>query len=290
MKRLHRAIIVGGIIFTAAIAFGEQGKSEKLFYIINYTISRCNVEIELNGVDITRSKKEDSYSLTGVSDVSMWILPGANRLGFNIKPMPPQKDSAFRPGIEVSISTAREGQMTDEGKKIFEYRFPEKDGDESLAGISKPVRKEAVFKPAYIPPSELWNKVKPVKLDDAARKQITDLVKNYHAAFVKKDVDALYDFLLFASMDVARLMHRSVDDVKTKMKGALKEMMADKNFIMVPLNVGKLVLKPVLDDMVIQVTDAAGEAPVRTKGTKDSGSSSFPVYAGFIDGKWIIVR
>ncbi|OHD68972.1 MAG: hypothetical protein A2W19_07040 [Spirochaetes bacterium RBG_16_49_21] len=290
MNAVHRILAATVIILTTAVASGELGTAEKLFYIINYTITRCNAEIELNGITVTGSKKEDSFSVTGFADIGIWIRPGSNRLSVVIKPTPRMKDSVFNPGIEVSISTAREGQMSDEGKKIFEYRFPGKDGGESPADIKKPVRKDVAFKPDYIPPSELWDKIKPVKLDSASRKLIITLVKDYHAAFVRKDADALYNLLLFASMDVARLRHRPVEDVKTKMKGALKEMMTEKNFIMAPLNAGRLVLKPVLDGMVIQVTDTAGEAPVRTKATKDSGSYSFPVYAGFIDGKWIIVR
>jgi hypothetical protein len=116
------------------------------------------------------------------------------------------------------------------------------------------------------------------------------LVRSYHTAFMKKDVEAIYGFLLFAATDDARLRHQPVEEVKTKMKPALRDMMADKDFIMAPLDTEKLVMKPVLDGRVIQVTDRDGEAPVKTKTTKDSGSTSFPVFVSIVEGKWIIVR
>ncbi|MBN2158756.1 MAG: hypothetical protein JW807_05125 [Spirochaetes bacterium] len=287
MKPILRIILILMIMATAAAA-GEA--KEKLFYILNYSVYHCNAEIELNGILVTRSDRETAYSLTGFADIGMWIYPGTNTVTVTIKPMAGRKAAITNSSVELSVSTAKEGQMSDEGKKIMSLRIPEKDSDTSLDAVTSPVVKTATFKPAYIPPSELWGKVKPVVLDAAARAAITKLVKDYHAAFVRKDADALHSFLIFAATDVSRTRHQAEDEVKTKMKDALKEMMAEKGFVMEPLDVKNLVMKPVAEGRVIQVTDRNGEAPVRTKGTKESGSYSFPVYAGLVDGKWIIVR
>jgi hypothetical protein len=277
------------IVSSSAGIAGTENKNEDLFYIINYAVSKCDAEIELNGITMTRSEKKTQYAVTGVSDVSMWITPGANTVSVTLRPLPKQKDLTARPSVSISISIAKKGEMSDEGKKILEWRLPEENGTE-LDAITSPVTKKKSFTPSYVPPSELWNKIKAVKLDAASRKEIKKLVRNYHTAFMKKDVEALYGFLLFAAMDVSRLRHQPVEEVKTKMKPALKDMLADKDFIMAPLDAEKLVMKPVLDGRVIQVTDRAGEAPVKTKTTKDSGSTSFPVFVSIVEGKWIIVR
>jgi hypothetical protein len=290
MKRRYRFAAALMILAASAVAAVAQDKNEKLFYILNYSISHCDAEIELNGVTMTRSEKKTQYTVTGFSDVGMWISPGANTVTVTIRPIAKQKDLISKPSIELSVSTAKEGQMSNEGIKIMESRIPEKEIDNDLDSIKSPVIKKFSFTPSYIPPSELWGKIKPVKLDAASRKIIKKLVRDYHTAFMKKDVDALYSFLLFASTDVARLRHQPADEVKTKMKTALKEMISEKDFIMAPLDTEKLVMKPVADGRIIQITDRNGEAPVRTKTTKDSGSYSFPVFAGLVDGKWIMVR
>ena len=289
MKRMFGVAAALLVLAASAVTAGAQNKDEYLFYIINYSISGCDAEIEMNGITMTRSEKKTQYTVTGVSDVSMWITPGENTLAVTLRPITKQKDLTSKPSIVISISTAKKGQMSDEGTKIMEWRMPEETNAE-LDSIKTPVIKKKSFTPSYIPPSELWGKIKPVKLDTAARKEIKKLVRNYHTAFMKKDVEALYGFLLFASTDVARLRHQPVDEVKTKMKPALKDMLAEKDFIMAPLDTEKLVMKPVLDGRVIQVTDRFGEAPVKTKTTKDSGLTSFPVFVSIVEGKWIIVR
>src|SRR3990172_2235598 len=195
MKRMLRFTASLVILAASAVTAGAQGNNEKLFYIINYSISHCDAEIELNGITMTRSEKKTQYTVTGLSDVSMWISPGANTVTATIRPIPKQKDLVTKPFVELSISTAKEGQMSDEGKKIMEFRVPEKADDNELEFIKTPVIKKWSLTPSYIPPSVLWDKIKPVKLDAAARKTIKKLVRDYHTALMKKDVDALYSYL-----------------------------------------------------------------------------------------------
>ncbi len=277
------------LLAASAVAAGAENKNEELFYIINYTISKCDAEIELNGISMSRSEEKTQYAVTGVSDVSMWIAPGENTVAVTFRPIPKQKDITARPSVSISISTAKKGEMSDQGKTILEWRIPEESTMEPDS-ITAPVIKKKSFTPSYVPPSELWGKIKPVKLDAASRTEIKKLVRSYHTAFMKKDIEALYNFLLFAAMDVSRIRHQPAEEVKAKMKPALKDMLADKDFIMAPLDTEKLVMKPVLDGRVIQVTDRDGEAPVKTKTTTDSGSTSFPVFVSIVDGKWTIVR
>ncbi|OHD63306.1 MAG: hypothetical protein A2176_00260 [Spirochaetes bacterium RBG_13_51_14] len=290
MNAISRSIFITGIIFTVAAGAAAREGDQKLFYVINYAVSQCNAEIEVNGVPITRSEKKHSYSVNGVSDVSMWISTGKNRVTVTIRPAARQKDSGASPSIVISVSTVLQGQMSDEGKKIAELRIPEKNGDDELARIQKTTRKELEFTPQYVPPSELWGKIKQVKLDASSRKHILKLVADYHAALSRKNVDALYGFLLFASLDMARLRHQPVEEVKSKLKDNLREMLSEKGFAMAPLNIGRIILRPVADGRILWVTDPAVESPVRTRKTSDGGTISFPVYVSVIDGKWVIVR
>ena len=70
----------------------------------------------------------------------------------------------------------------------------------------------------------------------------------------------------------------------------LKTELADKNFILLPLDADRLVMRPVADGKLVEVTDRDGREPIRTKEIKDAGSYTFGVYAGYIDGKWMIAR
>ncbi|MBN1496433.1 MAG: hypothetical protein JXA07_06670 [Spirochaetes bacterium] len=273
-----------------AAAAGAKESTEKLYCIMNYTITRSNAEIDLNGVQITRSEKETSYSVSGSADVGVWIHPGANTITVTVRPIEKKAESAFTPSVEISLATAREGQMSNEGKQFLSLSLPEKEADGSAATMTSPLVKQKTFTPSYIPPSVLWDKIKPVTLDKASREKIIQLVKDYHAAFVRKDAGALSSFLLFASTDMARIMHRPEEEIKNKLKETLREMVAEKGFAMEPLNEVALVLKPVVDGRIICVCDRNGENPVRTKKTPDGGVMSFPVYVSLIDGKWIIVR
>lgn len=289
MKTTCRIFVILAAAALAAAA-GAKESTEKLYYIMNYTITRSNAEIDLNGVQISRSEKETSYSVSGSADVGVWIHPGANTITVTIRPIEKKAESAFTPSVEISLSTAREGQMSNEGKQFLSLSLQEKDADGSAATMTTPLVKQKTFTPSYIPPSALWDKIKPVTLDTAARKKIIQLVKDYHAAFVRKDATALSSFLLFASTDMARIRHRPEEEIKSKLKETLTEMLAEKGFAMEPLNEGALLLKPVVDDRIICVCDRNGENPVRTKKAPDGGVMSFPVYVSLIDGKWIIVR
>jgi hypothetical protein len=290
MRTLARSLLTVLILTMAAVTAGAGDSKEKLFIIINYSVYHCNAEIELNGVHITKTDKKTAYTVSGFSEAGMWIHPGVNTMTVTIKPLENKVDSSSKPTIEISLSTVKEGQMTNEGEKFMVLRIPEKEGDDLLANITKPVKKEMTFTPKYVPPSEVWTKAREVKLDMEARNQILKITKEYHAALKKKDPEALWLILQFASMDMMKLRHQPVDGLKEKFTKSFKEMMADRNFILLPLNPEKLVMKPVADGKMIYVTDRNGEEVIRTKEIKDSGSYTFPVYAGFIDGKWKIVR
>lgn len=282
---------VAAIIFcAAALTAAGKDKSENLFYIVNYAIYHCNAEVDLNGVPLTRTHKDTAYTTSGVSDIGRWLMPGDNVITVTLRPPEGTIDPDDRQSIEISVSTAVKGQMSDEGTKIATLRIPEKEGDSALISIKQPKKKELRFKPASIPPSELWEKAKPGKPDDAARQEILRLVRDYHAAYVKKDRAKLNDMLMFATLDAARNRYFSADQAREMLNSGLKEMFADKGFAMEPLKADRLILKPIAGGRVIWVTDSKDEAPIRSKKMKDGGLIEFPVYVALIDGKWMIVR
>jgi hypothetical protein len=287
---IRRCIIAATICCMTVLAASGQDKTKNLFYIVNYSISHCNAEVDLNGVPLTRTEKDNAYTITGTTDVGRWIVTGANVVTVTIRPLEGKPGPDDRQSIEISMSTAVKGQMSDEGTKIATLRIPEKEGDTSLASIKQTVRKELRFTPASVPPSELWSKAKPEKLDDAAREEILKLVRDYHAAYAKKDQMKLYDMLLFATLEASRNRYFSADEAREMLKNGLKEMIADKGFAMEPLKVDLIILKPIAGGRIIWVTDSKNEAPLRSKQMKDGGYVEFPVYVARIDGKWMIVR
>ncbi len=289
--RIIRRFTIAAIIFcAAALTAAGQDKSENLFYIINYTISHCNALVEINGVPLTRTSRDTAYTATGTADIGRWLIPGANLVTVTLRPPEGKIDPDDRQSIEISVSTAVKGQMSDEGAKIATLRIPEKEGDSFLASIKQPTKKELRFTPAQVPPSELWEKAKPVSLDDAARKEILALVREYHAAYVKKDRVKLNDMLMFATLDAARNRYFSADEAREMLAKGLKEMLADRSFAMEPLRADLIILRPIAGGKVLWVTDSKEEAPVRSKKMKDGGYVEFPVYVARIDGKWVIVR
>ena len=291
MKRMVRILPAMAILAAASVTMNAAETKEKLFLVINYSVHHCNIDIELNGMQMTKTDKQSAYSTTGFSTgAGLWIMPGKNTLSVLVRPKEKTADSADRPSIEVSLSTVKEGQMTNEGNRFFELKIPEKESDTRLDNVTKPFTVTRTFTTAYAPPSELWGKVKKAPIDDAARAEIIKLVKDYYGALKKKDADAVWSILQFASLDSSRIRHQPVEELKGQFSKVFREMMADKSFILLPLDTGKLVLKPVADGKVIQVLNQSGAEPIRTKETKDGGAYTFGVFAGNVDGKWIIVR
>jgi len=290
MKMTTRLLLTCVFLAAVVVTDGAGEPMEKHFVIINYSVHHCNAEIELNGIHITETDRDDAYTVTGFSEVGMWIYPGTNTVTVAVKPLEKKIDSSGKPSITVSLSTVREGQMTNEGKIFFELRIPEKEGDNRLDNVKSPFTRSATFKPSYVPPSELWARAKPAKLDDEARRQITGIIRDYHAALQKKDANAVWDLLRFASTDMMKLRHQSTDDLKTKFMQSFKEMLAERDFILLPLDADNLVMRPVADGKLVEVTDRNGREPIRTKEIKNAGSFTFGVYAGYIDGKWMIAR
>jgi len=178
MNSIHSGAIAAIIFCAAALAAAGQDRSENLFYIINYTISHCNAEVNLNGVPITKTHKDTAYTASGTADIGRWLVPGDNVITVVLLPPEGTIDPDDRQSIEITVSTALRGQMSDEGTKIAGLRIPVKEGDASLASIRQLKKKELRFKPARVPPSDLWEKAKPEKLDDAARAEILRLVRD----------------------------------------------------------------------------------------------------------------
>ncbi len=291
MKNIARLLLAFAILATAAVTAGAGDSKEKLYVVINYSVYHCHADVELNGVTMTKTDKQSAYTTTGFSTgAGLWIFPGKNTITLHIRPKEKETDPSRKPTIEVSLSTVKEGQMTNEGKKFFELKIPEKEGDARLENVKKAFTIAVNFTPAYVPPSELWEKAKAVSIDAAARREITKLVKDYHAALRKKDADTVWSILQFSSMDSIRIRHQPADNLKTQFNQMFKEMMADKNFNLLPLDAEKLVMKPVAGGKIIQVTDHSGKEPIRTKETKNEGAYTFGVYVGLIDGKWMIAR
>lgn len=290
MRGMARLLLACAFLAAEAVTAGAGDTREKLFIIINYSVYHCNAEIELNGIHITKTDRENAYTVTGFSEVGMWIYPGPNTLAVTVRPLEKKIDSPGKPAIEVSLSTVKEGQMTNEGKKFMELKIPEIESGTMLENVTAPFTKKATFKPSYVPPSELWNRARPAKLDDEARRQIITIIKDYHAALKKKDADAVWNLLRFASTDMMKLRHQPADDLKAQFTKSFREMLADKNFILLPLDADRLVMRPVADGKLVEVTDRDGREPIRTKEIKDAGSYTFGVYAGYIDGKWMIAR
>jgi hypothetical protein len=265
----------------------EDSTAEKYFHIFNYRISRADADIELNGVPLAKSESKYGFSTTGFSDVGMWIIPGANSIAIRIRSMKKEKDSSFEPKVELSVSIAKEGQMSDEGIKILEYTFPEKEG--ALKGVKFPVTKTVSFTPKYPPPSELWGRVKPAVLDEKAKRDIRALVSEFHGALVKRDVEKLYALTLFKNDDVTRLRHGKQEE-PGKIKEMIRELVTPKEFVMEALDVHKLVMRPVAGGRLVWITGASGDDPVRTKKTADGSRMTFSLYVALMDGKWVIVR
>ena len=129
MNSIHSGAIAAIIFCAAALAAAGQDRSENLFYIINYTISHCNAEVNLNGVPITKTHKDTAYTASGTADIGRWLVPGDNVITVVLLPPEGTIDPDDRQSIEITVSTALRGQMSDEGTKIAGLRIPVKEGD-----------------------------------------------------------------------------------------------------------------------------------------------------------------
>ena len=284
------------LFYAGSSSFAEEARENvknEFFYMLNYSFSNADAEIEINGVPVAKSKKEFNYSSSGFSDVGQWIFPGENGISVKISSIIKKKESANPfPNVEFSISMARAGQMSNEGKKILQFSMPEsnKPAGASDAKINLPFKKQFIFVPEFPPPSELWSKAKSAELNAVNKKQITRLVVEYHTALVNKDTDKLSTLLMFRVKDICRLRYFPPEEGMSRFKDDLKEMLATDGFAMEALNQKKLMFRPLVNSRIIWVTDSSQGEPLKTKKMKDSGTISFAVYVSYIDGAWVIVR
>jgi hypothetical protein len=289
-------ILMTMLLYAGSFSSAEEAKKEpdnNYFYILNYSFSNADAEIEINGVPVAKSKKEFNYSSSGFSDIGQWIFPGENSAEIKISPLMKKKENAaVFPKIEFSISLARAGQMSNEGKKILQFRIPETDepGAAPVSTVKLPFKKRFSFIPEFPPPSELWSKAKQAPLNAANKKLIAKLVSDYHTALVKKDVDKLSKLLTFRVQDICRIRYYSPEEGVLRFKDDLKEMLATEGFTMEAMNAKKLVFHPLMNGRIIWVTNPSQGEPLQTKKMKDSGRISFAVYVSYIDGGWVVVR
>ena len=208
------------------------------------------------------------------NEVQGWLLPGANRVDVVLDKVPTDEKSL----ATVSLHGLAEPGFPEDANQLWKIVVPQ--------GTAAGARAYTFELPdAQAPPGLLWKKAQPsASLTDADKKEIRDLAAAMLTAIQKADVAAAHKLWAFSLEERARSTYSDPKDAAAAVDRMIPAM--QKVF-------GKAKLAPslaytlVAGGRVVRLTGPGGAAPIAVAG--DDGSSSLPVSAAKIDGRWTLV-
>jgi hypothetical protein len=254
-----------------------RASAEPVYYQVqvNY-FGSIRGRVTFNGVVLSDFADNGSYS----GALNVWLRPGKNEVLLHIEKG--AKPAAAGDKVELYVVEAKAGQFADEAPRLFTLDW--KGGD------PLPVDLEKKFEAPRAPAVELWNEAEVAPVDDAAKKEITELARKFHQAVSKRDGKAMVALAKFKIEDVGRAFgmdpKRASEEASKELQSSMAEL--PKTAKTEPFDPKALRFVPMAGGKLVKVTGDKGQPPVVIK--EKDGETSFEIFAARIGGTWTIVR
>ncbi len=205
--------------------------------------------------------------------LNLWLKPEGNSLEIQLErsKKPLEKDAKVSASVVHMTRSEPDAEATS-----ATLAWAEADG------LPKTIK--ARFDAKDAPRHLLWDKAEAATFDDAAKTEITQLLKGLSAAMAKRDVPEIKKRLLFRTEDTARAIGDTPEESNSMIEERFKAFPAGAK----PAN-PVLEFEPMAEGKLISVTGARGAKAVQVV-KQGRPVMAFDVTVARVDGAWRIVR
>jgi len=219
--------------------------------------------------------------------VNAWVRPGRNVLELQLNRAPENDLAAADPRLRLTLTRLDQPDSgPSSSRPLLTYVLPPEDG----APVTWPLRDGRSLTIDDAPPSDLWPRLAPVALDDAARAGVMALVDRLQAALNARDLNLLSRLLQYKAVDVARCFGYPTTQALPSQARFFGDLMQDPDWGMQPYGPDELQLHLVAGDTMVWVTRPGFAPALRSAPTADGLSLELPLYIAHIGGNWWVVR
>jgi hypothetical protein len=246
-----------------------------VFYTVAVEARGFGADVFLN--DVLVESLEPAERAVWSSGVNLWVVPGENRLRV--------RSRGLEHGPGTHIVQVRLGRQRPESQAAADVladlrlspQKPELSFDETRTFRADPA-----------PPAELWQKAKPMTLDEATRAAGSHLVRELERAFDRRDVNAATALLDWKTLDAARAGFREPALARAAQRETLENVFQDSGYIVDHFTPEALQFELCAGGRLMKITRPSG--PVVQVRLSQGGRYLLPVIAAKIGGELRIVR
>ncbi|HEY0705221.1 MAG TPA: hypothetical protein VGG33_00390, partial [Polyangia bacterium] len=232
-------------------------------------------EVFLN--DILVDTLDAAERATATTSINAWVTPGANQLRI--------RSLAGRGGAHPPVIRAQVGK-----RGADDLGTPEVLTTLQIAPTQPDaaVDESTTFKVDPAPPSELWSRAQPLRLDGDARAATGNLVRELERAFARRDAASVTELLGWKTADIARASFRDQELARTTLRELLDTLFTDPAYTIDYLTPEALVFELCANQRLLRVARPTGPA-VQIR-LSQGGRYRLPLLLARIDGAWKIAR
>ncbi|HEY6724862.1 MAG TPA: hypothetical protein VI197_12580 [Polyangiaceae bacterium] len=249
-------------------------------YMLAVESNQCRAYIRLNGVPLFEADLDRPRDFGEI--VSMWIMPGTNKLDVSLALAPNNELASTQ--IHIAVLRMPDGVDQKSAERVMEFSWPPVNMRELI-----PFYHVFEFECPPTVPAKLWREAERIVLDEGARAEVTAIAQDLHRMFSQKQHRELADALGYRGRDIALSLGMMEDEGERSQKSFLKTIMQHGDFRAAPW-----------DDAAFQATLIADERVVwlhrkcKTLNEvlllENNHGQGMDLFVAKIAGRWQVVR
>lgn len=250
------------------------------YYVLSIDKENIITQLDINGVPLVI---ETDKNLHKKEQINRWIASTQNNLRVRLEWPQETPYEAGLAKFTIRLEALQPDQKVGTTPSLVEYTWPPTRSEEKY-----PFEIKMDFQADEVPPSQLWLKAESIEFNDAAKKQIFELLKSLHGALNQGEVDKAAKILDFKGVDSAQSHYISEDQARQQQREFI-EFFVENPGKMQPLELEEFEFHVIADNRLVWVTKEHFQ-PVLQKKANSGANFLLPVYFAKIAGNWLIAR
>lgn len=194
-------------------------------FMLSVETHQCRAYVRLNGLPLFEADLDRARDFGEI--VTMWVMPGTNRLDVALAVAP--NNERTNTSVSIEVLRIRDGVGQKEAPRALEFAWPPQDVRELV-----PFYHIFEFDGPEQSPCRLWTEAAPLVLDAATTKEVTSIAQELHQAFSARDHRRLSDRMAYRGRDIALCLGMTEDAGERSQKSFFKTIMSDADFRAAP--------------------------------------------------------
>lgn len=223
--------------------------------------------------------------MSGQRFVDEWILPGTNEIAVRIQPAGSNREMS---SCSLALYAVKSGSLRfandspEKAVKIYSFKWPESRTN------AKALRTNEIFWVDEAPPSFLTTKGEVLAFTETDKSNARALAMKLIESVEKKNKNAFLALTAFQLAEKTRLRQGDNPAFKKNTEERLLkwfDRFMGKSFKSKPL---EWIFQSAMGGRLVRVIEKSGKSPLDEEGNEEV--STFPIYLGKVDGRWVLAR